>query len=1007
MTNESDSDSISTTSTVLSEQKDEYPVEAILAESVTRDGKSPLYLVKWEGYPITRATWEPTTSFDDKSALLDWETKKDRQERGLEPAFDMENFRTQLKAAESAKAERRARRKTKRKRRGILTSSDEEKRGGADDDDNNDSDVGISRRDKRDDKKRRLPNQKSSEEDSGLTSDDSLMQDIRIKEFNRKHKRLRKKARIRGSRSSTEQAAPPLHQPESASRRPSTGVTAQGRQSGRRAPDVSGHQTDPVKPAAAKATARRASNTQAAKIASNVLANWDKGPPKRNVTKPDYNNSHTPTANPQLFNKLSTVRRYEKASRNERPPQEGVLQLFKPGEWNPRSFHKTQPSDSSPIQKNRDEIFVRQGQESSEGNEEQSGFDTGAPGSSQAPHTTSGQSRRSSQDTGLGRGPQVPRVTHGPSPSKPPQGTGSQPRRPSQDTSPAAPRAAIQTPSAHPQHTPDANAVQKPPARKISLTEYNKRCTAAATVDGGDKEGDDKTNVEDKMHSKDKDNRETKDGLSVKDIFHAVEAIESPAAPPEDQSNFNIEKQPVLLRGVVTSVHIGVSRVAAGRLSLTGVPPDLVQKWANLVGPELHLWLKEMVSADHFKKNWELSKANVLGEGEVQGAFESSPEDLLDLLHIYGGAGVFTNRHFTMIVYPANMESWQFMKHSSPSSVGQLRWVSFIPHEPSDDDSNLTWRSTNLNAAVKHAYKQLFKIQYAELLPPAPANLQLGKGSPQVHVFIMADTSYAWNEVLILYRILKLSGAIIFWSGQEGAWDYFSQRISYGILFIHHNFRRYGVAPTPRLVPVLAKSINIFEFGRQYHVSEPRRAVTTRGKFGIRRLFPHGGCVLLTDKMLINDPKGSYEVLRWFKKRMAESKSNTWKLMLRPGDAASWFLRAIIERADANDEDPTSVALNDTYQEISTLLHKSPGSESENPNTLSVQQIAGNDCEEINDPSLQLANMAVWADDNCATYRRFIAVCPTLIDRMECFPLVCIPSPHIYPPAMTMMMTKS
>jgi hypothetical protein len=178
------------------------------------------------------------------------------------------------------------------------------------------------------------------------------------------------------------------------------------------------------------------------------------------------------------------------------------------------------------------------------------------------------------------------------------------------------------------------------------------------------------------------------------------------------------------------------------------------------------------------------NKVKVLGEGEVQSAFESSPEDLLDLLRFYGGAGVFANKYFTIIVYPANVEAWQFMKHSSLSNVGQLRWVAFTPHEP-NDDCKLAWRSTDLpDIAVKHVYKQLFKIQYAELIPPAPANLPPSKEPPHVHIFIMADTSCAWNETLILYKILKLSGATIFWSGQEGAWDYFSQHVNYGILLV-------------------------------------------------------------------------------------------------------------------------------------------------------------------------------------------------------------------------------
>ena len=57
----SDEDSISLTSTILSEPKDEYPVEAILAEEKFKGITK--YLVKWEGYPENRCTWETRSNF--------------------------------------------------------------------------------------------------------------------------------------------------------------------------------------------------------------------------------------------------------------------------------------------------------------------------------------------------------------------------------------------------------------------------------------------------------------------------------------------------------------------------------------------------------------------------------------------------------------------------------------------------------------------------------------------------------------------------------------------------------------------------------------------------------------------------------------------------------------------------------------------------------------------------------------------------------------------------------
>ena len=58
---DSSSDSISLDSTVESEQEDQYNVKEIVAQE-NIDGVDK-YLVLWEGYPDSRATFEPEESF--------------------------------------------------------------------------------------------------------------------------------------------------------------------------------------------------------------------------------------------------------------------------------------------------------------------------------------------------------------------------------------------------------------------------------------------------------------------------------------------------------------------------------------------------------------------------------------------------------------------------------------------------------------------------------------------------------------------------------------------------------------------------------------------------------------------------------------------------------------------------------------------------------------------------------------------------------------------------------
>ena len=116
---DSDVDSISITSTILSEQKDEYPLEAILAEEkfngVTK------YLVKWEGYPEYRCTWETKSMFQDglDSTFHDWETQKMRIDRGKTQPFDVAAFKKRVNTWLVGLEQRRLRRRAKRQRLGL------------------------------------------------------------------------------------------------------------------------------------------------------------------------------------------------------------------------------------------------------------------------------------------------------------------------------------------------------------------------------------------------------------------------------------------------------------------------------------------------------------------------------------------------------------------------------------------------------------------------------------------------------------------------------------------------------------------------------------------------------------------------------------------------------------------------------------------------------------------------------------------------------------------------
>ena len=117
----SDSDSISVTSTISSDQEEEYNVEKILAEDQDIIGGTgePQYLLKWEGYPLHRSTWEPKEHIGSDLLLREWEQHKRLVEQGKAVAFDIEEFHDARDLAYRETEARKTRRNAKRRKLGI------------------------------------------------------------------------------------------------------------------------------------------------------------------------------------------------------------------------------------------------------------------------------------------------------------------------------------------------------------------------------------------------------------------------------------------------------------------------------------------------------------------------------------------------------------------------------------------------------------------------------------------------------------------------------------------------------------------------------------------------------------------------------------------------------------------------------------------------------------------------------------------------------------------------
>jgi len=116
---DSNDDSISITSSVVSEERETYVLEGIWAER-NNDGVME-YLVKWDGYPEVRNTWETRESFQDEEdkTFKDWEEQKMRISRSYIKPFDVEAFEERWRKWQEATQKRKMHRRNKRIRMGL------------------------------------------------------------------------------------------------------------------------------------------------------------------------------------------------------------------------------------------------------------------------------------------------------------------------------------------------------------------------------------------------------------------------------------------------------------------------------------------------------------------------------------------------------------------------------------------------------------------------------------------------------------------------------------------------------------------------------------------------------------------------------------------------------------------------------------------------------------------------------------------------------------------------
>ncbi|KAL7267071.1 hypothetical protein RUND412_010358 [Rhizina undulata] len=363
---EFNSDNVSLNSSVSSEDNPDetYLVEEILAEKFFGAEGVHKYLVKWSGYPIERASWEPIEMFDDKNTINEWKVARERKDASgnASPPFDAQKWDRDRSEEERQRRRRHERRQQKRSKltrnraaekfvhygrsRSASDAAPYRKDGGFVVEDNKvsedepDSDVPMmqkSRRVKREQHKKKLEKKSEGEalEDDGNTSYDSLLEEVREKSTKVKKgvkAKSSQKRRFGGRKMSTIESS----EEESSLENRSNKTKYKSSRKRRRVPSPRSDPSTAVQPLRPGSAAERRASGSSGRLPPDPVSR--PGPTKKRRTIGSIAGNAQAHAK---FLSLSQQNKVYMKGRNEPPPDINALELFHP------SDHKKPPTAGS------------------------------------------------------------------------------------------------------------------------------------------------------------------------------------------------------------------------------------------------------------------------------------------------------------------------------------------------------------------------------------------------------------------------------------------------------------------------------------------------------------------------------------------------------------------------------------------------------------------------------------------------------------------------------------
>ncbi|KAL9099140.1 MAG: hypothetical protein Q9163_005314, partial [Psora crenata] len=384
------------------------------------------------------------------------------------------------------------------------------------------------------------------------------------------------------------------------------------------------------------------------------------------------------------------------------------------------------------------------------------------------------------------------------------------------------------------------------------------------------------------------------------------------------------------LNHVTGNILTGSNRKSLGRVKFCGLAKEQQRLLLNTKSPDgrRDVYLKMLCTAMDYKEYFhqlEEGARDILSSGYIvpyQDTFEAIERLNATLVHRLAGA-LFFSANFTMLVWPVGSVVWQFLDRCLPEvpADAALRFAVRTPIATNQSekmllevakyaDENPGWCEETLgeikdipqvdnNKPINAIFTDLYRINYNRLTMGNNPKDPTKKDS--FFLCFVPVAQEPWEEDPIsrqrtrerisaehdyFVKFLQENGAKEIYSMQsvrsveirtEGAWEDFRRNVKDGCIVtkFHNDFTRHD--QLVGLAKILHhQSINAFMFSmKPIDTTPPGRHLI--------RLFPSGGCLLITDSLFLRRPREALRILRWFRLHvLVERFPGSWKVAMRP-----------------------------------------------------------------------------------------------------------------------------